>query len=42
MPSFQAATLPYDSRPDLAEAHSRAWERIAEAGTWWTGSQRVA
>jgi len=29
-------------RDDLLAAHTRAWERLAEAGTWWTGAERVA
>lgn len=29
-------------REDLAAAHMRAWRRIAEPGTWWTGDERVA
>jgi len=29
-------------RPDLAETHRRAWARLAAAGTWWTGEERIA
>jgi mono/diheme cytochrome c family protein len=29
-------------RPDIAAAQARAWERIARAGAWWDGAQRVA
>lgn len=29
-------------REDLAAAHDRAWARLARAGTWWTGAERVA
>lgn len=29
-------------REDLVEAHREAWDRIANPGTWWTGSQRIA
>ncbi len=29
-------------REDLVLAHRRAWKRIAEAGTWWSGRERVA
>jgi len=29
-------------RHDLVLAHRRAWERLAEPGTWWTGRERVA
>ncbi|MCG8589755.1 MAG: hypothetical protein MJE66_10735 [Proteobacteria bacterium] len=29
-------------RPDIPEAHRVVWERISRAGSWWTGSLRVA
>ena len=29
-------------RPDLTEAHERAWAAIAGPGTWLTGAERVA
>ncbi|MCP4908740.1 MAG: hypothetical protein GY910_27510 [bacterium] len=29
-------------REDLVEAHRHAWTRLANAGTWWTGTERVA
>jgi len=29
-------------RTDLASALARAWARIGEPGTWWTGAERVA
>ncbi len=29
-------------RPDIGEAHAGAWHAIANAGTWWTGAERVA
>lgn len=29
-------------REDLVLAHRRAWDRIAEPGTWWNGRERVA
>ena len=29
-------------RPDLVQAHQRAWAHIAAPGTWLTGEQRVA
>ncbi len=40
-------TISYDRAPvpvrkDLPEAHRRAWSRLASAGTWWTGAERVA
>ena len=32
----------YDVRPAFAETHSLYWERLARAGSWWTGAERVA
>jgi hypothetical protein len=29
-------------REDLAATQVQAWQRLASAGTWWTGAQRVA
>jgi len=29
-------------RADIAEAHGEYWRRLAHAGTWWTGAERVA
>lgn len=29
-------------RPDLADALNVAWRRLGEAGTWWTGGDRLA
>ena len=29
-------------RPDLVEAHRRAWKRLGQPGTWLTGDERVA
>ena len=29
-------------RSDIPEAETRAWERLAKPGTWWTGAERVA
>ncbi len=33
---------PQNIRPDLTAAHDRAWERLARAGTWLTGGERIA
>ncbi len=33
---------PVPVREDLPAAHRRAWQRLAAAGTWWTGEERVA
>ena len=38
--SYAGARFPV--RPDLEEAHRRAWMRLAAPGTWWTGAERVA
>lgn len=38
--SYEASTIPI--RDDLVTAHQRAWRRLAQPGTWWTGAQRVA
>jgi hypothetical protein len=32
---------PYAVREDLLSAHQRAWERLAKAGNWLTGDERV-
>jgi len=29
-------------RTDLADAHRRAWDRLARPGSWWTGAERIA
>ncbi|MFP6683683.1 MAG: alkylhydroperoxidase-related (seleno)protein, partial [Polyangiaceae bacterium] len=29
-------------REDMLVAYRRAWDRLAEPGTWWTGAERVA
>jgi hypothetical protein len=44
------APLPFDYsspreleiRPDLVAAHRNAWDRLSKAGTWWTGTERIA
>jgi len=38
--SYAGAVLPV--REDLPATHRRAWRRLAEPGTWWSGRQRVA
>ncbi len=42
MTSFDYAASQDPIRDDLADAHRRAWQRIANAGTWLTGAERVA
>ena len=36
------AGAPIPVRDDLVAAHERAFARLASAGTWWTGAERVA
>jgi hypothetical protein len=38
--SFEA--LDNSVRSDLANAMRREWRRLAAAGTWWSGSERIA
>lgn len=38
--TYEDAALPV--RTDLLEAHRGAWEHVAQAGAWWTGTERVA
>jgi hypothetical protein len=38
--SYATASVPV--REDLLAAHRRAWQRLAQAGNWWTGAERVA
>lgn len=40
---FDYTQQPQDPiREDLGVAHRRAWDRLAEPGTWWNGGERVA
>jgi hypothetical protein len=38
--SYAGAPIPV--RDDLVAAHERAFARLASAGSWWTGAERVA
>ncbi len=38
--SYAGAPIPV--RDDLVAAHDRAFARLAAAGTWWTGAERIA
>ena len=38
--SFSKVNL--EVREDIADAHRRAWQRLAAPGSWWTGAERVA
>src|SRR5215831_10600051 len=42
MTEISYAAAPAPVRDDLLAAHDRAWARLARAGTWWTGAERVA
>lgn len=42
MVDISYATAPVLVREDLWAAHRRAWQRLARAGNWWTGAERVA
>lgn len=41
-PDFDYHDSPVPVRRDMADAHARAWARLAGPGEWWTGAQRVA
>lgn len=40
--SFSYASAEVAIRDDISSAHSDAWQKIAAAGTWYTGEQRIA
>lgn len=40
--SFDYSTSGYDIRPDLSQAYSEVWGKIAAPGNWWRGKDRVA
>ncbi len=40
MTLYSTTDLPI--RDDLHEAHDAAWRELAEPGTWWSGSERIA
>ena len=42
MEAFSYSNSPYPIRPDLISAYQDAWEKLAHAGTWWSGFDRVA
>ncbi len=39
--AFDYAAAPVPVRPDIVEAHERAWDRLRRPGTWWTGAERI-
>ena len=42
MKPFSFDNSPYPIRADLIAAYRDYWRKLANAGTWWTGAERVA
>ncbi len=42
MAEFDYAAAGIEVREDIAEANRRSWDRLAAAGTWWSGAERIA
>ena len=42
MNAFTFSDSPFPIRDDLVAAYRGYWEQLANAGTWWTGEERVA
>jgi alkylhydroperoxidase family enzyme len=42
MTQISYENAPVHVRDDIPAAEQRAWDRLARAGTWWTGAERVA
>mgnify|MGYP001818899452 CR=1 FL=1 len=42
MVAFSYANSPYPIRKDLGAAYRDFWDKLANAGTWWSGAERVA
>jgi hypothetical protein len=42
MATFSFSDSPYPIRDDLVAAYRVFWHALANAGTWWTGEERVA
>lgn len=40
--SFSFVDAPVPVRPDIGRLFRREWDRLAKAGTWWSGTERVA
>jgi hypothetical protein len=40
--TFDYSGAPYPIRPDIAEAYRSFWQKLSQAGSWWTGEERVA
>jgi hypothetical protein len=41
-PEIRYERAPVPVRADLPAAHARTWQRLACAGRWWSGAERVA
>ena len=42
MTAFEFDNSPYPVRDDMVASFRYFWDRLANAGTWWTGEERVA
>ena len=42
MTAFSFDNSPYPVRDDLVAAYRAFWKKLSQAGTWWTGVERVA
>lgn len=42
MTAFDYESAPWPIRRDIGDAHRAFWVRLAGAGSWWTGAERVA
>lgn len=42
MTAFDYSDSPYPIRDDIGREHRAFWQRLAEPGSWWNGTQRVA
>jgi len=42
MQAFRFEDAPFHIREDIAPAYREYWRKLAAAGSWWTGAERVA
>jgi hypothetical protein len=42
MTPFDYSTAAISIRSDIATAHADYWQKLAQPGSWWTGTERVA
>ncbi len=42
MTEFAYQDAEFDIRADIKDAHRAFWDKLAKAGSWWTGEQRIA